>query len=428
MIELSLLNGIVAKKDYGVLIRYGIDHEKYFYEQKCAYQYLKKHLKEYGELPSIESMAMNCPEFEVVEVAESLDTLAKKLIERHIKREQKSLLTDIAEHFGSWDAYRILDKLQTKLEEWQGQAYVRTAKGVNWAESGEQRFQEYLNRKRKDFGKKIPLFLDEYSEATGGGAERGEMIVIMAFTGVGKSWLGCLQALKANQAGFRVLYESVETSDLEIQFRLDTLEGGFNNAGLWTGQLGFDEEKYRKFTEKFNRGTSRPPLIIKTPLDWPDGLTLEQLEYDIRQTNADLVVIDQFNLMRFKGHSREDKVAFSRQLKQLAAKLGVVLIVLHQANAEYEKSKSGDSEGGIRELKPPTRTDYSETISIIQDANKLFGLDAVTWKDPETGRRRGKAVVLCDKDRSGGAMGMELELVWMPNDGVITTRQPTDIF
>lgn len=427
MIESLILNAVIAKKDYSILVKYNIDSERFFREQSQAFNYIRSHLQEFGEVPSLESVAMKCPQFEVLSVTESLDTLAKKLIEKTLKSEQKELLSNLAKSFGELDAYQIMEQMTRKLEDWQQRAFKRSNQGINWSENGEERFQEYKSRQSKDFGKKIPLPLAELNEASGGGAERGEVVVICAGTGIGKSWMGLLSGLVANNQGFRILYESAETSDTECMFRLDTLEGGFNNRGLWQGQLGLSESEYLEFTKKFNRDSNRPPFIIKTPRDWMDGLTLNQLEYDIKQTNADLVVIDHFMLMNFKGKSHEDKSAGSRALKQLAAKLGVVMVLLYQASGSYIKESQKES-SAIRELSPPRVKDYSETIAVIQDADKFMGLDAVTFVDPETKRKRGKAKIVVDKDRSGGLQGLELELIWMPNDGVISTRKPVDLF
>lgn len=425
MLENLLLNAVIAKRDFSALVRHGLADARHFHEQKCAFQYIKKHMQEFGELPSVESVVMNCPEFEPCEVVENIDTLCFKLIERNLKLEEKELIQDVAKKFGEMDGYKILNHMRDKIEELQERSLSRGKNGVNWSTNGADRLAEYEARKAKDFTTKIPFFFDEITEATGG-AERGEVVTIMAFTGKGKSWLGLLQALKANRAGFKVLIESAEMSKPENLFRLDTLEGKFSNRGLWTGQLGFAETEYKKYLNGFTKDSGRPDLIIKTPEDWAEGLTLEQLEYDIERTKCDVVVVDQFNLLRFKGSTRNDMSAYSRALKQLAAKKGVVLVLLYQTNGDYEKSTS-KGEDGIRELKAPTLKDYSETIAVIQDSNKVFGFDSVTWRDEATGRQRGKGIVSIAKSRSGGE-GLELELDWQPNDGIIKPRQATDLF
>lgn len=425
MIEILLLNAVIANRDFSVLVKHGLNNVKHFPEQSCAYEFVEKHIQEFGELPSLESVMVACPEFEAMEVVESIDTLCLKLAEKNLKMEQKTLLKDVASQFGSMDAYQVLETMQKQIEKMSNKASRRSRNGVNWSTDGEQRAQEYMQRKSKDFSVKIPFFFEEITEATGG-AERGDVCTIMASTGKGKSWLGLLQSLVAHKAGFIGLIESAEMSKPENEFRLDTIDGGFSNRGLWTGQLQ-NETSYLQYLERFNKDSNAPDLIIKTPEDWPNGLTLQQIENDIIKTHADFVVIDQFNLMRFRGNSKDDKASFSRNLKQLAAKMGVVVFLLYQANGDYVKGASGKDDEGIRELRLPTLGDYSETIAVIQDSAKIFGFDAVTWKDEETGRKRGKAIVGVLKSRSGGE-GLETEVIWMPNDGLIRPRTATDMF
>lgn len=426
MIELALLNAIIAKKDFSALVRHGIANASHFREQSCAFNYIRKHMKEFGEMPSVESVVANCKDFEIVDVAESIDTLALKLIEKNLKLEEKQLLTDLAKGFGEMDANQVLDELRTRVNELSEKSMRKGRNGVDWSMNGAERLKEYESRKDKDFTKKIPSFFEEFTKA-GLSYERGSVITAMAFTGKGKSWIALLQALEANRAGFKVLIESAEMSKEENQFRLDTLEGGFSNRGLWTGQLdNVSETHYRTYLEKFSKGSGRSSVIIKTPEDWSEGLSLQQLEYDIDRSKCDLVIIDQFNLMKFGGSHRDDKAALSRQLKQLAAKKGVCVFLLYQTNGDYEKSAS-KGEDGIRELKLPTLANYSETIAVIQDSNIVFALDTVTFKDPETGRSRGKALCGVAKSRQGSE-GIELELDWLPNDGVIRPRQATDVF
>lgn len=424
MIETQLLNAVIASRDFNVLVKHGLNHRKHFIEQQKVYDYINNHLKEYGEMPSVESTVAACDDFEAVDVVESTDTLCYKLEERNLKLAQKDALKKLAEAYGEKDAYKLMEAFRKQFEELDAKAMSRSRNGSNWATNGEDRLEEYKTRQEKDFSVTIPFFFDEFTEATGG-AERGDVCTIMASTGEGKSWLGLLQGVVSHNAGYRVLLESAEMSKPENEFRLDSLNGGFSNRGLWTGQLD-NEGAYEKYLEKFKRGTQSPDFIIKTAEDWKDGLTLQQLEYDIDRTKADVVIIDQFNLMRFKGNSKDDKAAFSRQLKQLAAKKGIVVFLLYQTNGDYIKNQK-KGEDGIAELQLPTLGDYSETIAVIQDSAKVFGWTSITWTDKNTGRKRGKGLGGVLKSRTGGG-GVEVDVDFQPNDGIIRPRQPSDLF
>lgn len=424
MIELLLLNALISTRDYNALIRHGLNNGYNFNEQRPAFEFIKDHIDKYGEVPSLESVVAACDDFEPMEVTESIDTLCLKLAEQNLKLDQKETLKKLAMSFGTLDAYEIQDELKKQMEKLERKANAHSRNGSNWTTNGTDREAEYRRRQSQDFSIKVPFFFDEFTEATGG-AERGDVCAIMASTSMGKSWLGLKQGLVAHKAGFKVLVLSGEMSRPENEFRLDTLNAGWSNTGLWTGQLD-NESQYIDYLKGFRKGTGAADLIIKTAQDWPKGLTLEQIQYDVEQTHADVVVIDQFSLLRFKSGSKEDKTTFSRQLKQLAAKLGVVIFLLYQTNGNYLKKVKEDDEG-LTELVLPTLDDYSESIAVIQDSSFVFGWCSVTWKDEQTGRRRGKGVANILKARYGGA-GTECDVEFCPNDGVIRPRTAVDIF
>jgi replicative DNA helicase len=305
---------------------------------------------------------------------------------------------------------------------------VNKRNGVNWSTSGNERWTVYNSRKNNDSKKGIPAMFEEIDEVVGG-YEFGSVITLMAATGRGKSWLGILSALVANNHGFSCLIESGEMSATEVEFRLDTLNAGFSNRGLLKGSLEFqDEFEYLNYTSSFTEEHSkRPPLIIKTPEDWPYGLTLQQLEKDIDETEAQFVVIDQFNLFRFKKATHEEKAALSRQLKQLAARKGIVIFLLCQTSGEFVKNEKKDAKG-IQELRAPDLSAYAETIALQQDSNLYYSFQSVGYYDKKDNRYRGKAVLKILKARAGIEGNDEFILNWCPNDGVINVRKPTDLY
>lgn len=429
-IELELLNAVIDSRDASALVRHGLMDSNQWITHKEEFEYVKKHVEQFGELPSVTSVIQNTDNFEAVDTAESVDTLCKKLNERNLKNAEKEFIQKLALEFGELDGYDVLTEMEKATESFRKLSQRRGNEGIDWSTSGADRQAEYERRKSREFSRRIPFMFDELTDALGE-LTAGMYVAIMAFTSKGKTWLGLKQALKSNENGQKVLIESGEMSKEEIMFRLDTLAGGFSNRGLFTGDLDFiSEEAYRAWLQQFNGDGCKPPVIIKTQEDWPKGLTVYQIEHDIQVHKPDVMIIDQFSLIRHKGGDREGMTVTSRRLKELAGKHGVVIVLLYQANGDYGKRKDkGESKAddGLKELNPPKITDYSETIAVIQDANVILTFDSTTWKDQLSGRQCGKALLYVAKGRNGGE-GTELELNWIPNEGVIDTRKATDIF
>lgn len=432
MIELELLNAIIASRDATALVRHGLMEEKQWLTHQEAYKFIKNHVEEYGELPSVSSVIQNTDNFEAVTTAESVETLAKKMVERNLKKAQRDFLVASASDFDKIDAYEMLEKMEQKIEEFRKATSKKTNNGIDWSVSGADRLAEFERRKSREFSRRVPFFFEELTEALGD-MNGGFYLTIMAFTSKGKTWLGLLEALRANREGLPVLIESGEMSKPEILFRLDTLAGGFNNRGLVTGSLDFrEEESYQQWLEQFHRENGKPILVIKSQEDWKRGLTVAQIEHDIQVHKPAVMIIDQFSLIRHASAERTSMADSSRRIKELAGKYGIVICMLYQANGEYIKSKGkkgkeSKNEDGIKELVPPDLSNYSDSISVIQDSDCVLTFDSTTWRDKQTGRQHGKALLYVAKSRAGGE-GMELEMHWVPNDGVIETKKATDIF
>lgn len=430
MIELQLLNAVLKDRDAGALIRNGVNEKSQWITRQDAYQFVLKHLNEYGELPTVNNVIENIDGFEAMDTVESPDTLAKKLIERNLKNCEKEFMVTVAQKFGDYDAYEILRKFEQQVEVLQKIANKKGYSGIDWSSTGEQRKEEYENRKTKGFSNRVPYMFEELTPILGD-MTTGFYLTIMGFTSKGKTWLGMLQAMAAHKVGMKVLLESGEMSKPEVSFRLDTLKGGFSNRGLYTGALDFKtEEEYIKYLGSFNIDGCVTPFIIKTQEDWANGLSLAQIEHDIQTIKPQLLVIDQFSLIRHTSADRAGMTNTSRRLKELAGKYGIVIVLLYQANGDYEKRKSKDdkqTDNAVKELIPPRLSDYSETIAIIQDSDVVLTFDSTTWMDEQTKKQCGKALLSVGKSRTGGE-GTELDLNWIPNYGIIQSRKPVDIF
>jgi replicative DNA helicase len=319
--------------------------------------------------------------------------------------------------------------MEEKIQEFRIQSRSTGKNGIDWSNSGAERLVEFERRKKQDFSRRIPFFFSELTDVIGD-MNGGFFLAIQAFTGKGKTWLGLLQALTVNELGLNCLFESGEMSKPEISFRLDTLKGKFSNRGLFTGSLDFhSEEAYREYLKDFSKGTTKAPLIIKTQEDWSKGLNIAQIEHDIQTHHPDVVIIDQFSLIRHVTNDRDGKSNTSKRLKEMAGKYGIVICLLYQANGDYErgKKKTDVEDESLRELQPPTLKDYSETIQLVQDVDCLLTFDATKWRDASTGAECGKALLFVAKSRAGGE-GTELEMNWIPDQGVIETRKATDMF
>jgi replicative DNA helicase len=435
--DLIVLHRVLTTGDTSILTRSGLDEENAFPEQVEAYRFIRRHVDQFAETPSIdtvvaESVRQRWPSpFEPMDSTETTETITAKHHDRLVKLRQRRVLEEAAKRFGASSGFDMQRYVEGEFAQIRMSINARTGAGVvNWSKSTSERAAAYEQRASGIDDSRVPLLWSEIEDAIGG-FHRGDYVDVEGPTKGGKSWIGDVIGLTANRAGYRVYAAKAESYKREALSRLDTIEFGISNRGIFAGSL--DENAVKTYLRKLSElgASNRPDFIVKTPEDWPHGLTIEQIESDIDQFDPDVVIIDQFNLMRHRvGGDHQAKADTSRALKLMFARKGVVGVVLTQANGDYLKrrEKSDESDDNtIRELRPPKLSDYSETIAIRQDCTHMIALDSVQWIDETTKTKMGKALIVVEISRTGGA-GLELPLMWFPNEGMIRPRAATDLF
>ncbi|MGD2278193.1 DnaB-like helicase C-terminal domain-containing protein [Bacillus wiedmannii] len=259
-----------------------------------------------------------------------------------------------------------------------GVANASSNNGTNIAVNGQERKEWYNENKENRSNSFVPTPYESLTKWLGGGFEVGDYILLLAFTNVGKSWISSHFGITAWRAGFGVLHYSPELSKKQTVYRIETLDGHFNNVDLRRGQLQ-NEQGYLKYLDQFNED-QETPYIIKTMEDLNEGLSVDVIEADLQANpNIKFVIIDGFNLMTHsRGGGKVDRNAMtttSRRLRQVFGKYGVVGIVVHQTSAGSQKDKSGEDDDGNYVVSPPELTDFSETSAVIQDAASVLTFD-----------------------------------------------------
>ena len=231
-------------------------------------------------------------------------------------------------------------------------------------------------------------------DALTGGMHPGQMIVIAARPGMGKS-TGALDIARsaAIRHNLGTAFFSLEMSRTEILKRLLSAEGriGLHHMQTKGGMTDYDWTQIAKVT----------PQITQAPLyldDSPD-LTMTSIRTKARQIASEvelkLIVIDYLQLLRSGGgqryESRQQEVSdISRSVKLLAKELGIPVIALSQLNRGPE----------ARVDKKPQVSDLRESGAIEQDADLIILLHREDAYDKESARA-GEADWIVGKNRSG---------------------------
>lgn len=374
--ENRLLSKVLNDRNFSILMRSNIS-ESDFYTQRDTYEFIKQYTKEYGETPSVETVTVECDAFEYHgEVTDPYSYLVRAIKNATAKRKAYSLLQEQAgKKFSELKGIDFINWLHNEVDTIKRLVDAETGIGTNYATNGVERMNWYMSRKENRTNQYIPTPYKTLTKWLNGGWELGDYVLLMAYTNIGKSWISTDIGVTAWNNGFGVIHYSPEMSKQQTLDRIDTLNGHYNNTDIKLGKLS-NEEDFFNYLRDFNEKND-VPYLVKTMGDLNKGLSIDVIEADLQANpNIKLAIIDGFNLMshKGKGSNRDNMSNTSRQLRQLFAKYGVVGVVVHQTPTSAEKNK-GTDETGMKVVKPPEITDYSECIAVVQDASAVITFD-----------------------------------------------------
>lgn len=245
-----------------------------------------------------------------------------------------------------------------------------------------------------------------------GGFQKGKIYIIGARASMGKS------ALAMNLAEYiskdkNVLFVSLEMDRREYAQRLMLSRAGVDINAVNSGRIS--DEQIEKVKEQAEYLKSLNLFIeTKTPCRVSD-VELALINLQSTKGQCDLVIVDYLQLLTptsKSGKSRENEVAeMSRELKNLAVKYNVPIIVLSQLSRALEN----------REDKRPMLSDLRESGSIEQDADVVMFVYRDEYYHPEDPSVRGNAELLIRKNR-GGCNNRNIDMCFNSN-GVKFTEQ-----
>jgi len=235
------------------------------------------------------------------------------------------------------------------------------------------------------------------------GFQEGNLIIIAARPGMGKSALGLgMAANVAVRHGTPVALFTLEMSKAEVTQRLMCAEAKVELHRLRTGRLA--SEDWPRLTAACDRLAKAPVYVDDT-----GSITMMEIRSKARRLKSKhpdlgLILIDYLQLMT-SGTNPENRVQevsqISRALKVLARDLDVPIIAMSQLSRAVEQ----------RHDKRPILSDLRESGSIEQDADIVCFIYRDDYYNPEDSADPGVAEVIIAKHRNGPTDKVKLSFI-----------------
>lgn len=238
-----------------------------------------------------------------------------------------------------------------------------------------------------------------------GGLQKGKIYILGARPSMGKSAFA-MNIAEHVALTHNVLFISLEMSRKEYAQRLMFGRAGVDVNTINTGRIS-DTEIEKVKSQKEYLDSLKLFIETRTPCRVSD-IELAMINIISTRGSCDLVIVDYLQLLTpnsKSGKNREVEVAeMSRELKSLAVKYNVPIIVLSQLSRALE----------AREDKRPMLSDLRESGAIEQDADVVMFVYRDEWYHPDDPASRGKGEILIRKNR-GGVNNRDVEMCWQPS-------------
>ena len=169
---------------------------------------------------------------------------------------------------------------------------------------------------------------DIIDEVMDGGLGEGELGVVVAPAGVGKTWLLQTIAAGAIKRGFTVVHYTLELNETYVGLRYDTIF-----SGISTQNIKFQKEEVKKIIDSLEGR-----MIIKyypTRAATVNTLSAHLKQLELKSITPDLVIVDYADILRDNSGMREVRHqlgAVYEDLRGLAGEFKVPIWTASQAN------------------------------------------------------------------------------------------------
>lgn len=363
MIQIQVLNRVLTDKHLGLIMENGID-ASFFSQYRDEYDFIVRHVSEYGNVPDDATMLEKFPGFELLDVTESDRYLVDALYEERMYNEMVPVLNTAAEKMqgNSMEAVKyLLPRVQKLLET------SKFAGGVDIMQNTSRRWDYYRELKDNPELLGISTGLPELDLVLGGWLPGEELVTIAGRPNQGKSWILDIFLTKAWEQGKRVLLYSGEMSHQLIAARVDTIVSGLSNNAIQRAGLDEQGEKaYKKHLQDVEE--KGVPFIVVTPKDLGNKyLTMTMLDTLIQKYNPDIIGIDQLSLVADERGERDPLRIqighITQDAFQLSAKYGKPILLDVQANRNAQERDPNS---------PPDLEDLSEGDATGQNSSRVL--------------------------------------------------------
>lgn len=391
MTEVQILSKVLSSGNPSIILDNNL-LEEYFPNYQEEYRFIMNHYLEYGNTPDVETFLDKFVEFDLVDVHENDSYLVDAIKEENFFSKLSPVINRVAE-IAPADSYGAVDYLISVIP-----SLIQDKKkaGVDIISAAEDRYYEWVER---NSGSKesffIPTGFKELDDEIGGFSRGEELVVLLARTGNGKTWVLMKMLESAWASGFRVGLIEPEMSYNRVGYRFDTLNSHLSNSRMIRGG---DIDGYKEHIEALKHKSV--PFIVATPKDFSNKVTVSKLRNFCISNKLDMLAVDGISYLKDDRAVRGDNKStaltnISEDLMSLSVELKMPILVVAQSNR-----------GGTMYTNGPEVENIRDSDGISFNASLII---SVIKKDP--------GIIMSTKKSRNGETGDDKTYIWDADKG-----------
>lgn len=362
--EVALLNAVIDTGE----VAHCIDNDcgELIYDNKDVWSFVVDHYHKYGKAPGKVTVQEHFRDFPFCKVEEHIDYYIDEAREKCIEQEIKSIVKkagEILRESGATPALNFFAQKTNSLMKIGGRV-----KDVDIASD----YMSRVNDLRERLSGKNQGHLGIPSGVTVidhhfGGWQKGDLVVILGWTGVGKSFMGLMFAINAWLHGYRPLYISLEMDRQQVEYRVDTIlnNGKFFKNSELVHARNIDADDYENWVKDTFDGKHPFYLVTSNGMDQPNQYMIQS---KIDQYSPDLVILDYHGLFEDASGSTsevERTKNLSKAFKRIALRNEIPVIDIAAVTMPQ----------GQHNTRTPELSEVAWSKQIAYDADLVLGVN-----------------------------------------------------
>ena len=380
LVQLQILNLILATKSISIILDNGLTVD-YFPNFRNEFNFIYNHYKTYNQVPDLETFIKSFPDFEVLQVNESVDYLIDELYRGKNENFLADTFNKIRDLLIKGDTDAAMDLLSKSADKASESKHLDAVDIL----SDTSRYDEYLDKCSNLTNYYVTTGFKELDQILGGWDRKNEYATIIARSGQGKSWCLLKSIVAAASRGLTVGLYSGEIELNKVSFRMDTLMSHISNTKIIRGNVDVGVQ-YKNYLDNL-KNNHKGKIYVLTPDMINEDPTVDTLTSFVEKYNLDVLYVDQQTLLtdRNKARTSFEKAAnISKDIKMLQVRKHIPIITVTQQNRTFVEDNSF---AGTEHIGQSDRIGQdSTTILGVSQKDGIMTLHIIKARDGGTGK------------------------------------------